>query len=45
LQNTILAGGISDCSGRFISLGNNLIIGATGCPILGDEVQPTENLR
>ena len=45
LQNTILAGGISDCSGRFISLGNNLIIGATGCPILGDEAQPTENLR
>lgn len=45
LQNTILAVGISDCSGPFISLGNNLIIGATGCPILGDEAQPTENLR
>jgi hypothetical protein len=45
LQNTILAGGISDCSGRFISLGNNLIIGATGCHIQGDEAQPTENLR
>jgi hypothetical protein len=45
LQNTILAVGISDCSGSFTSLGNNLIIGATGCRILGDEAQPTENLR
>jgi hypothetical protein len=45
LQNTILAVGISECSGPFISLGNNLIIGATGCPILGDEAQPTEHLR
>ncbi|HEX2276567.1 MAG TPA: hypothetical protein VHN13_05500 [Candidatus Tectomicrobia bacterium] len=45
VQNTILAVGISDCSGPFISLGNNLIIGATGCHILGDEAQPTENLR
>jgi hypothetical protein len=45
VQNTILAVSVSDCSGPFISLGNNLILGATGCPILGDEAQPTESLR
>jgi hypothetical protein len=45
VQNTILAVSMSDCSGHFISLGNNLIIGATGCRLLGDEAQPTEHLR